>query len=141
MKKLNVLMAVMAIAVLASCGGTSISKVTMNDVKDTISYSIGMGRAVRVYKDQLSYELLDSSTMKAFVKGFMEAAQNPDDKAKLAYALGVEIGCQEMTQAYVGLAENLFGQGGIRRSCRKSFRPGWGVQQDKLHQGLLRRYA
>jgi FKBP-type peptidyl-prolyl cis-trans isomerase len=71
-----------------------------------------MGRAVRVYKDQLSYELLDSSTMKAFVKGFMEAAQNPDDKAKLAYALGVEIGCQEMTQAYVGLAENLFGQGG-----------------------------
>lgn len=112
MKKLNVLMATMAIAVLASCGGTGTGKVTMNDVKDTISYSIGMGRAVRVYKDQLSYELLDSSTMKAFVKGFMEAAQNPDDKAKLAYALGVEIGCQEMTQAYIGLAENLFGQGG-----------------------------
>ena len=111
MKKLNVLMAVMAIAVLASCGGTSISKVTMNDVKDTISYSIGMGRAIRVYKDQLSYEMIDSATMKAFVKGFMEAAKNPDDKAKLAYALGFEIGCQEMTQAYVGLSANLFGNG------------------------------
>lgn len=109
MKKLNVLMAVMAIAVLGSCGGTGTSKVTMKDVKDTISYSIGMGRAVRVYKDQLSYEMIDSVTMKAFVKGFMEAAKNPDDKAKLAYALGFEIGCQEMSQAYVGLSSNLFG--------------------------------
>ena len=109
MKKLNVLMAVMAIAVLASCGGTGTGKVKMNDVKDTISYSIGMGRAIRVYKDQLSYEMIDSATMKAFVKGFMEAAKNPDDKAKLAYALGFEIGCLEMTQAYVGLSANLFG--------------------------------
>ena len=111
MKKLNVLMAVMAVAVLASCGGTGTGKVKMNDVKDTISYSIGMGRAIRVDKDQLSYEMIDSATMKAFVKGFMEAAKNPDDKAKLAYALGFEIGCQEMTQAYVGLSANLFGNG------------------------------
>lgn len=111
MKKLNVLMAVMAIAVLASCGGTGTGKVTMKDVKDTISYSIGMGRAIRVYKDQLSYDMIDSTTMKAFVKGFMEAAQNPEDKAMLAYAIGVEIGCQEMTQAYIGLSENLFGAG------------------------------
>ena len=111
MKKLNVLMAVMAVAVLASCGGTGTGKVKMNDVKDTISYSIGMGRAIRVYKDQLSYEMIDSATMKAFVKGFMEAAKNPDDRAKLAYALGFEIGCQEMTQAYVGLSTNLFGNG------------------------------
>ena len=111
MKKLNVLMAVMAIAVLASCGGTGTGKVKMNDVKDTISYSIGMGRAIRVYKDQLSYDMIDSVTMKAFVKGFMEAAKNPEDKAKLAYALGFEIGCQEMSQAYVGLSSNLFGNG------------------------------
>lgn len=111
MKKLNVLMAVMAIAVLASCGGTSISKVTMNDVKDTISYSIGMGRAVRVYKDQVTYEIMDSTAMKAFIKGFTEAALNPDDNAKLAYAIGFEIGRQEMSQAYVGLSENLFGAG------------------------------
>ena len=113
MTKLNVLMAVMAVAVLASCGGTGAGtgKVVMKDVKDTISYSIGMGRAIRVYKDQLSYEMIDSVTMKAFVKGFMEAAKDPEDKAKLAYALGFEIGCQEMTQAFVGLSSNLFGNG------------------------------
>ncbi|MBR5159491.1 MAG: FKBP-type peptidyl-prolyl cis-trans isomerase [Bacteroidaceae bacterium] len=113
MKKLNVLMAVMAVAVLASCGGASVGtgKVTMKDVKDTISYSIGMGRAVRVYKDQLSYEMLDSTTLKAFVKGFIDASKNTDDKAKLAYAIGFEIGCQEMSQAYIGLSENLFGEG------------------------------
>lgn len=111
MKKLNVLMAVMAVAVLASCGGTGSGKVAMKDVKDTISYSIGMGRAVRVYKDQLPYEIIDSVTLKSFVKGFMDAAKNPEDNAKLAYALGYEIGCQEMTQAYIGLSENLFGPG------------------------------
>ena len=111
MKRLNVLMAVMAIAVLASCGGTGISKVSMKDVKDTISYSIGMGRAVRVYKDQVAYEIMDSTAMKAFIKGFTEAALNPDDNAKLAYAIGFEIGRQEMSQAYLGLSENLFGAG------------------------------
>ena len=68
MKKLNVLMAGMVIAVLASCGSASTGKVTMNDVKDTISYSIGMGRAVRVYKDQLPPDIIDSTTIKSFIK-------------------------------------------------------------------------
>ena len=111
MKKLNVLMALAAVTVLASCGGTGTGKVTMNNVKDTISYSIGMGRAIRVYKDQLPYDIVDSVTIKEFVKGFMDAAKNPNDNAKLAYTLGYEIGCQEMTQAFVGLSENLFGPG------------------------------
>lgn len=111
MKRLNVLMAGMVVAVLASCGGAGTGKVVMNNVKDTISYSIGMGRAIRVYKEQLPYDIVDSTTMKAFMKGFMEAAANPENKEKLAYALGFEIGCQEMSQAYIGLAENLFGAG------------------------------
>ena len=109
MKKLNVLMAVMVMAVLASCGGAGTGKVKMDDVKDTISYSIGMGRAVRVYKNQLPYEIIDSVTMKSFLKGFVDAAANPEDKAKLAYALGFEIGCQEMGQAFLSLSSNLFG--------------------------------
>ena len=111
MKKLNVLMAVMAVAVLSSCGGAGTGKVVMKDVKDTISYSIGMGRAVRVYSDQLPYDIIDSTTMKDFVRGFVDAAKDPEDKALLAYALGVEIGSQEMSQAYSGLSENLFGEG------------------------------
>ncbi len=111
MKKLNVLMAGMAVAVLASCGGAgTVGKVAMKDVKDTISYSIGMGRAVRVYKDQLPAEISENpAALKAFMKGFMESATDPDDNVKLAYALGFEIGSQEMTQAYKGLSNALFG--------------------------------
>ena len=106
-------MAGMAVAALVSCtGGAGTGKVTMNDVKDTISYSIGMGRAVRVYRDQLPYDIVDSVTMKSFIKGFMEAAKDPEDKAGLAYALGYEIGSQEMSQAFVGLSEQLFGTDG-----------------------------
>ena len=106
-------MAGMAVAALVSCtGGAGTGKVTMNDVKDTISYSIGMGRAVRVYRDQLPYDIVDSVTMKSFIKGFLEAAKDPEDKAGLAYALGYEIGSQEMSQAFVGLSEQLFGTDG-----------------------------
>ena len=109
MKRLNLLAAVMVAAVLVSCGGAGTGKVTMNDVKDSISYSIGMGRAVRVYKEQLPYDIVDSVTMKQFVKGFMEAASNPDDNSKLAYALGLEIGFQEMNQVFPGMSQSLFG--------------------------------
>lgn len=111
MKRLNLMAAVMVAAVLASCGGAGTGKVTMNDVKDSISYSIGMGRAVRVYKEQLPYDIVDSVTIKQFVKGFMEAASNPDDNSKLAYALGLEIGFQEMNQVFPGMSQNLFGDG------------------------------
>ena len=111
MKKLNVLVAVMAVAVLASCGSAGTGSVKMKDVKDTISYSIGMGRAVRVYKEQLPYDVVDSTTMKSFVKGFMDAAADPDDKAKLAYAIGFEMGSDEMSRAFLGLSTQLFGEG------------------------------
>ena len=111
MKKLNVLVAVMAVAVLASCGSAGTGSVKMKDVKDTISYSIGMGRAVRVYKDQLPYDIVDSTTMKSFVKGFMDAAADPEDKAKLAYAIGFEMGAEEMSRAFNGLSTQLFGEG------------------------------
>ena len=111
MKRLNLLATVMVAAVLASCGGAGTGKVTMNDVKDSISYAIGMGRAVRVYKEQLPYDIVDSVTIKQFVKGFMEAASNPDDNSKLAYALGLEIGFQELNQVFPGMSQNLFGNG------------------------------
>ena len=110
MKKLNVLLAVMAIAVLASCGGTVTGKVKMNDVKDTISYSIGMGRAVRVLKEQLPDDILDDpAALKSFVRGFMEAAKDPENIGRRAYSLGYDMGCREMSQAFVGLSDILFG--------------------------------
>ena len=111
MKKLNVLVAGMAIATLASCGSAGTGKVQMKDVKDTISYSIGMGRAVRVYKDNLPYEIVDSATMKSFLKGFMDAASNPDDKSKMAYSIGFQVGSEEMGQAFTSLSSHLFGEG------------------------------
>lgn len=111
MKKLGVIAACVAVAIMSSCGGSGLKKVTMNDVKDTISYSIGMGRAIRVYKNQLPEEMIDSLNIKSFMKGFLEAAAKPENNSKLSYALGFEIGQQEMSQAFVGLGEQLFGEG------------------------------
>lgn len=110
MKKINLAVVCMAVATMCSCGGSvSAPKAQLNDVKDSLSYSIGMGRAVRVYKDLLPEDVVDSTTMKYFIQGFLEAAKNTDDKKALAHALGYEIGAQEMTQAFVGLSEQLFG--------------------------------
>lgn len=111
MKKLNLLLAVMAVTVLASCGNSAVTgSVKMNDVKDTISYSIGMGRAVRVWRDQLPDEILDDpAALKSFVEGFADAAKDPENVKKLAYAVGYEFGSREMSQAYVGLSDVLFG--------------------------------
>ncbi len=110
MKKINVLFAGMAVILMSSCGGVSTGKVSFNDVRDTVSYSMGMGRAVRSYKPQLEGQYgIDSVAMKSFVKGFADAAKDPENLSKLAYAIGYEIGCDEMTSAFEGLSAQLFG--------------------------------
>ena len=113
MKKLNLLLSVMAVAVVTSCSnGAATGSVKMNDVKDTISYSIGMGRAVRVYKEQLPDDMIDDQdALKEFVKGFLAAANDPENVKKRAYAIGYDFGCREMSQAFPGLSDVLFGSG------------------------------
>lgn len=109
MKKFNVLAIGTMAVIMASCGSSKPGKVVMNTVTDTVSYSIGMGRAVRAYKSQLEQAGIDESVYDAFIKGFLEAANNPDDAAKKAYAIGFEIGSEEMSNAYTGISESMFG--------------------------------
>ena len=110
MKKINFAIVCMAVAAMTSCcGSVSAPKATLNDVNDSLSYAMGMGRAVRNYKNQLPEDVVDSTTLKSFLKGFMAAANNVDDKELLAYAFGVEIGSGEMAQAIKGLSETIFG--------------------------------
>lgn len=109
MKKINVLAACVAVVIMSACGSSVPGKVVMNNAVDTVSYSIGMGRAVRAYKNSLLQSGIDSTVMKSFVKGFLDAAKNTDDEAKLAYSIGYEIGVSEMSEAYVGLNGQMFG--------------------------------
>jgi len=109
MKKFNVLAIGVMAVLLASCGSSKPGKVVMKSVTDTVSYSIGMGRAVRAYKSQLEQSGIDQSVIDAFIKGFLEAANNPDDASKKAYAIGFEIGSEEMNNAYTGISESMFG--------------------------------
>lgn len=110
MKKSNVLAVGVMAVLMASCGSSKPGKVVMNTVADTVSYSIGMGRAVRAYKSQLAQAGIDESVYDEFVKGFMEAAKNPDDPKMKAYAIGYEVGSEEMQNAYVGIGESMFGE-------------------------------
>ncbi|MCQ2083051.1 MAG: FKBP-type peptidyl-prolyl cis-trans isomerase [Bacteroidaceae bacterium] len=111
MKKINLAIVCMAVAAMTSCcGSVSAPKVSMNDETDTLSYSLGYGRAVHIYKDQLPADVVDSTTLKSFLKGFIDASKNTEDMDKLAYALGFEIGNQEMAQAVKGLSSQIFGE-------------------------------
>ncbi len=104
-------MAIATMAILvASCGSSKPGKVVMNTVADTVSYSIGMGRAVRAYKDQLAQSGIDESVYDAFIKGFLEAAANPDDPKMKAYAIGYEVGSEEMKNAFEGIGTSMFGE-------------------------------
>ena len=76
MKKINLLAALVAVVIMSACGSSVPGKVVMNDAVDTVSYSIGMGRAVRAYKNSLLQSGIDSTVMKSFVKGFLDAASS-----------------------------------------------------------------
>ena len=125
MKKINLLAAIVAVVVMSACGSSIPGKVVMNNAVDTVSYSIGMGRAVRAYKNQLIQSGIDSTVMKSFVKGFLDAAKNADDQAKLAYSIGYEIGVSEMSEAYEGLNGQMFGQGSGTEFNRNNYLKGF----------------
>ena len=125
MKKINLLAALVAVVIMSACGSSVPGKVVMNDAVDTVSYSIGMGRAVRAYKNSLLQSGIDSTVMKSFVKGFLDAAKNTDDQAKLAYSIGFEIGVSEMSEAYEGLNGQMFGQNSGTEFNRNNYLKGF----------------
>ena len=125
MKKINLLAALVAVVIMSACGSSVPGKVVMNDAVDTVSYSIGMGRAVRAYKNSLLQSGIDSTVMKSFVKGFLDAAKNTDDQSKLAYSIGYEIGVSEMSEAYEGLNGQMFGQNSGTEFNRNNYLKGF----------------
>ena len=93
MKKMT-FMATMAIAAtLASCGGAGAPKESLKSDVDSVSYALGvnLGEELNQY-NMLSQMGVDSAYVKEFLKGVNESANAKDDKAKMAYYAGIQIG-------------------------------------------------
>ena len=123
MKKLSIIMAVVAAAVMASCGNGTPKANLKTDV-DTLSYAIGMVQT-RGLKDYLNNIGIDSTYMDEFIKGLNEGANAGDNKKKMAYYMGIQIGQQISQQMVKGINYEIFGNDSTRTISMNNFMAGF----------------
>ncbi len=98
MKK--ILLAVfVAAAALTSCNNGSPKANLKTDI-DTLSYEMGMtmGPTAEELASYLAQSGSDSAYVDDFIKGFIDGLKAADDKKKLAYNMGMQIGMQTKNQ-------------------------------------------
>lgn len=109
MKKLTFVAAMaIAAATVTSCGNSTPKAKLKSDV-DSLSYAVGMAQSEGV-KDYLMRQDIDSTYIKEFVKGLNDGAKAGDNKKKMAYYMGVQIGQMMSNQWIPGFNRQVFGE-------------------------------
>ena len=127
----------MAIAAVAfsSCGNGTPKADLKNDV-DTISYALGMAQTQGL-KDYLVGSLgVDTAYIDEFIKGMNEGANAGDDKKKVAYYAGIQIGQQISNQMVKAINRQLFGEDSTQSISLKNFMAGF-VTATTGKEGLM----
>ena len=110
MKKISVFVCSAAV-LLASCGSPKMGKVVMETAVDSVSYTMGMSRSNGFLPYLVNQMGVDTAYIEDFIKGFIEGANmDADAGAQKAYFAGIQIGQQELTEAFEGLSANMFGK-------------------------------
>lgn len=110
MRKNILAVCLIAATVLASCGDKKPSKPVFNNKIDTISYCIAMARTNGFIEYLAGQMGVDTTYMKDFARGFMEAAKSdPNNEAQKAYLAGLQIGQGELVGTFGQLGAQLFG--------------------------------
>ena len=123
MKKLSYLFVAVIAAVIASCGNGTPKADLKNDI-DTLSYAIGMAQTQGL-RDYLTRIGVDSAYMDQFIKGLNEGANAGDDKKKVAYYTGIQIGQQISQQMIKGINYEIFGEDSTQTISLKNFMAGF----------------
>nr|WP_302829695.1 FKBP-type peptidyl-prolyl cis-trans isomerase [uncultured Bacteroides sp.] len=122
MKKVTFIMAIAAVAGLASCTAQSPKADLKTDV-DSLSYAIGMARTEGL--DQyLAQQGVDSTQMAEFIKGFNEGATKIDKK-DAAYMTGMQIGQMVSKQWVEGFNQQIFGNDSTQSISRENLLAGF----------------
>lgn len=107
MKKLTFVAAMaIAAAAMTSCGNSTPKAKLKSDV-DSLSYAIGMAQSDGV-KEYLARQEIDTTYIKEFVKGLNDGANVGENKKKMAYYMGVQIGQMMCTQWVPGINRQVF---------------------------------
>ena len=136
MKKLT-FVAAMAIAAVAfsSCGNGTPKADLKNDV-DTISYALGMAQTQGLKEYLVGSLGVDTAYIDEFIKGMNEGANAGDDKKKVAYYAGIQIGQQISNQMVKAINRQLFGEDSTQSISLKNFMAGF-VTATTGKEGLM----
>ena len=125
MKKLT-FVAAMAIAAVAfsSCGNGTPKADLKNDI-DSVSYALGMAQTQGLKEYLVGSLGVDTAYIDEFVKGMNEGANAGDDKKKVAYYAGIQIGQQISNQMVKAINRQLFGEDSTQTISLKNFMAGF----------------
>ena len=104
-------MAVSAIAAatLVSCGGAGTPSANLKSDVDTLSYALGMNLGEELVQYNIMDQMgVDSAFVNEFIKGMQDAASAKDDKKKMAYFVGVQIGNDLNNRIIPGMERQYF---------------------------------
>lgn len=126
MKKISFFFAaVAAVATMTtSCTGGA-PKADMKSDVDSLSYSLGLAQTQGL-KEYLTYQMgVDTTYINEFVKGVNESANSSEDKKKMAYYAGIQIGQQISQRLVKGVNHELFGEDSTQTISLKNFMAGF----------------
>lgn len=125
MKKLT-FMAAMAIAAatMTSCGNGTPTANLKNDV-DTLSYAMGMANTQGLKEYLVQGKGIDTTYIADFIKGLNDGASAADNKKKVAYYAGIEIGQQLAGDGMRRMNMNIFGEDSTKTLSQKNFMAGF----------------
>ena len=125
MKKLT-FVAAMAIAAVAfsSCGNGTPKADLKSDI-DTVSYALGMAQTQGLKEYLVGSLGVDTAYIDDFIKGMNEGANAGEDKKKVAYYAGIQIGQQISNQMVKAINRQLFGEDSTQSISLKNFMAGF----------------
>ncbi len=125
MKKLQIaVIAVITAATLAGCGNSA-PKANLKDNVDSLSYAFGLAQTKGLKEYLVGRMGVDTTYMDQFLKGLNAGMNAGDDKKKVAYNAGLQIGQQISNQMVPGINNEIFGDDSTRTISIKNFMAGF----------------
>lgn len=125
MKKLTLAVLVAATVIgLGSCG-KSTPKADLKNEIDTVSYAYGIACTTGLEAYLVRNLGMDTTYMAEFVKGLNEGVNAGEDKKRIAYYAGIQIGQQLTNQMTKGINYQLFGEDSTQTISMKNFMAGF----------------
>jgi len=125
MRKLISAAAVAAVAMIAASCGNSTPRANLKNDVDTVSYALGMAQTQGLKEYLVRSVGVDTAYMAEFIKGLNEGANAGDDKKRVAYYAGIQIGQQISNQMVKGINYQLFGNDSTKTISLKNFMAGF----------------